>query len=398
MAPAAAETRALWWPAIATATAVALLFVVLMYGENRFARLEAENRFARLETENRFARLEARLEALSDRNGALQAQLTATQERNAVLTTKLEEKLETLTAQDAKHDTQTEALIIALTAQDAKHDTQIEAQTKTFNLLGSETAEKLGAIGWQVGSLSNKVESCALQQGDTVAPVVNLTTVLSDNMREDLNLHAAAQQREINAMRTELDAISKAITGANFTAINSSLLTMNRSLVSITQRLESTIVGTDRRLQEASENQADCQIKEIAVDAHNLAMTVSNAFHDLVGGEDGLLDGGDFTRVHVKLPQIVSSGVTSYGRRECVRSLCENTYILNRGWICLPFGEAEVVDCLDEKTTAQAFPTWLSNPPCCRKATMNTTTCQNCTGTFASVLRSLSSTPMITCL
>ena len=394
MAPAAAETRALWWPAIATATAVALLFVVLMYGENRSARLEA------------------RLEALSDRNGALQAQLTATQERNAVLTTKLEEKLETLTAQDAKNDAQTATLIIALTvqdakhdtqiealtAQDAKHDTQIEAQTKTFNLLGSETAEKLGAIGWQVGSLSNKVESCALQQGDTVAPVVNLTTVLSDNMREDLNLHAAAQQSEINAMRTELDAISKAITGANFTAINSSLLTMNRSLVSITQRLESTIVGTDRRLQEASENQADCQIKEIAVDAHNLATTVSNAFHDLVGGEDGLLDGGDFTRVHVKLPQIVSSGVTSYGRRECVRSLCENTFNLNRGWICVPFGEAEVVDCLDEKTTAQAFPTWLSNPPCCRKATMNTTTCQNCTGTFASVLCSLSSTPTIKCL
>ena len=139
--------------------------------------------------------------------------------------------------------------------------------------------------------------------------------------------------------------------------------------------------GIVRRMQEG--NDEDCKVVEALNLAHFSFQAMFQGLEEF-GGElfkykRNETDG----RFLVKLRDIERSGVISTGLGECMRAVCADTYVEGQGLICQPWGEAEAVDCIDKEQTIQAFPSFRSNPPCCRKewlAEKSGRECQNCTG------------------
>ena len=248
------------------------------------------------------------------------------------------------------------------------------------------TATEISTSRAEQAALATKYEILAAGRAAQTKQIGDLRETMHQELQEKEEHHLKQLQEVRLATEKMQEAVSFKVHSEVKDTCTELIATIRAEFTALIDESKSGIV---RRMQEG--NDEDCKV----VEALNLAYF---SFHSLeeFGGElfkykRNETDG----RFLVKLRDIERSGVISTGLGECMRAVCADTYVEGQGLICQPWGEAEAVDCIDKEQTIQAFPSYRSNPPCCRKewlAEKSGRECQNCTGApflFSRLLASL---------
>ena len=263
------------------------------------------------------------------------------------------------------------ALFVALLALFAYTATEISTSRAEQAALATEISTSRA----EQAALATKYEILGAEHAAQTKQIGDLREAMHQELQEKEEHHLKQRQEEVRLATEKMqEAVSFKVHSEVKDTCTELIATIHAEFTALIDESKSGIV---RRMQEG--NDEDCKV----VEALNLAYF---SFHSLeeFGGElfkykRNETDG----RFLVKLRDIERSGVISTGLGECMRAVCADTYVEGQGLICQPWGEAEAVDCIDKKQTIQAFPSYRSNPPCCRKewlAEKSGRECQNCTG------------------
>ena len=237
------------------------------------------------------------------------------------------------------------------------------------------TATEISTSRAEQAALATKYEILAAEHAAQTKQIGDLRETMHQELQEKEEHHLKQLQEEVRLATEKMqEAVSFKVHSEVKDTCTELIATIRAEFTALIDESKSGIV---RRMQEG--NDEDCKV----VEALNLAYLSFQALEEF-GGElfkykRNETDG----RFLVKLRDIERSGVISTGLGECMRAVCADTYVEGQGLICQPWGEAEAVDCIDKEQTIQAFPSYRSNPPCCRKewlAEKSGRECQNCTG------------------